>query len=527
MLTVDHYELIRRKYKIEGMSIRAISRELHHSRQTIRKALKLVNPPGYRRQQPVSLPVMAKFGHIVEAWLEQDAKRPVKQRHTVQRIYERLRDEHGFTGAASTVRRYVAKLRKRSQEVFMPLAFDPGQEGQVDWHTGWIVENGEQRKVQFFCMRLCYSKASFVWAYEHADLTSFLDGHVRALKYFGGVPRRLAYDNLKSAVLRVGKGKERVLNEQFKKLRNHYLFESRFCNVARGNEKGNVENLAKRSERTYLTPPPEVTSLDELNAHLLACCRKDLELPGAKPQHEQLRSALLEEERAAMLPLPDKAFEACEVIDTQIDKRSLVTVKTNCYSAPVRWAHHPVRIKLFVDRVELWCEHQLVAQHVRKHGKGQYILEPTHYLNLLKIKPGSLDNARPFKGMLGKKASGAASGGSGGGGSGGWGRDFDQLRHELEYRYEDQGTKKFINVLLLLAEHDEAAVRDAVSICVKRRAFSDEAVAGVLSNEPLDSTHHRLDLSHRPELCNVSDGIRPASIYDDLFNYQEPVEVAV
>ena len=107
----------------------------------------------------------------------------------------------------------------------------------------------------------------------------------------------------------------------------------------------------------------------------------------------------------------------------------------------------------------------------------------------------------------------------------GWGRDFPQLCRELEYRYEDQGTKKFINVLLLLAEHDEQQVREAVSICVKRRAFSDEAVLGVLSNEPLESTHHRLDLSHRPELCNVSDGIRPASIYDDLFNSQQPVEV--
>ncbi|HAI14191.1 MAG TPA: hypothetical protein DCM28_20975 [Phycisphaerales bacterium] len=81
---------------------------------------------------------------------------------------------------------------------------------------------------------------------------------------------------------------------------------------------------------------PEVISLDELNAHLLACCRKDLQLPGAKPQHEQLRATLLNEERIAMLALPETAFEACELIDTQIDKRSLVTVKTNCYSAPVR-----------------------------------------------------------------------------------------------------------------------------------------------------------------------------------------------
>lgn len=93
--------------------------------------------------------------------------------------------------------------------------------------------------------------------------------------------------------------------------------------------------------------------MDELNKHLLACCQRDLELSGAKPQHEYLHATLLDEECAAMLAFPDKAFEACEVIDTQVDKRSLVTVKANCYSVPVCWAHHPVCIKLFVDRVEL------------------------------------------------------------------------------------------------------------------------------------------------------------------------------
>lgn len=513
MLSVDHYELIRRKHVIDGLSIRAISRELGHSRKTIRKVLAVGTPPGYRRGQPVASPVMDKVAGIVDAWREQDKTRPPKQRHTAQRIYERLRDEHGFTGSASAVRRYVCKLKATGKEVFMPLQFDPGEEAQVDWHTGWIIENGVQRKVQFFCMRMCYSKASFVVAYEHADLVSFLDGHIRAFEYFGGVPHRIAYDNLRSAVIRVGKGRERVLNETFKKLRCHYLFEARFCNVARGNEKGDVENLAKRSERTYLTPLPEVTSLSELNEHLWACCRKDLQLPGVRPHQDRLRSVMLEEDRRCLIPLQPTAFEACQRIDTVIDKRSLVTVATNSYSAPTRWAHHPVRVKVFVDSVQLWCEHQRVAVHPRNDGKGQYILEPTHYLNLLRTKPGSLDNARPFKGMTP-------------GTGNGWGEDFDRLRRELEYRYEGEGTRKFINVLLLFTEYDPDEVRQAVSRCVQRRAFSDEAVLGVLRNEPVGSTHRPLDLSHRPELLNVGDGIRPAALYDRLLCAVE-AEVAV
>jgi len=513
MLTVDDYELIRRKHLIDGLSIRAISRTLGHSRKTIRKALTHPTPPGYQRVKPADSPVMGPVSGIVDAWLEQDRDRPRKQRHTAQRIYERLRDEHSFTGSPSTVRRYVARRKAVKQEVFLPLRFDPGEEAQVDWHTGWLIVNGVQRKAQFFCMRLSYSKASFVMAYERADLVSFLDGHVRAFEYFGGVPRRLAYDNLKSAVIQVGnprKGRDRVLNEKFKQLRCHYLFESRFCNVARGHEKGDVENLAKRSERTYLTPLPEVTSLAELNDHLLACCKKDLTLSGPSPHQDRSREELFKEEQRCFIPPQPTPFEACEKIDTHIDKRSLVTVATNRYSVPTRWAHHPVTIKVFVDSLELWCDHQRVAVHPRHHGKGQYILEPRHYLNLLEQKPGGVVNGRPFKGMIGKT----------------WGHDFDLLRRELEYRYEGEGTKKFVKVLLLFSQYGEDDVRQAVTRCVRRRAFSDEAVLGVLRNEPLDHTHRQLDLSHRPELVMVSDGIRPAALYDRLLS-AEREEVAV
>ncbi len=508
MLTVEHYELIRRKHFIDGLSARSIAEELGHSRKTIAKALKHAIPPGYRRSQPASCPVMDQFAPIVDAWLQQDRQRPPKQRHTAQRIYERLREEHEFTGSSSTVRRYMHKSRSCQAEVFMPLAFDPGEEAQVDWHEGWIVERGIERKVQFFCMRLCYSKASFVRAYERADLVSFLDGHVKAFEYFRGVPRRLAYDNLKSAVTQVKHGRERRLNPRFIELRSWYLFDTRFCNVARGNEKGDVENLAKRSERQYLTPLPEVSSLSELNEHLLAGCCSDLKLAGPRPHTDRTREQLLEEDRRGLRALEGPSFEACQRISMTIDKRSLVTADTNSYSAPVRWAHHPAQVKLFVDRVELWCESQRVAMHDRCYGKGQFILEPMHYLNLLRTKPGSLDNARAFKGALGA--------------SGGWGADFDLLRRELEYRYHDEGTRKFIQVLLLFTEHEEEEVRQAVHRCVSRRAFSDEAVLSVLLHEPVVPTR-RLDLSHRPELVIVSDGIRPAAIYDRLYAAQEEV----
>lgn len=164
-------------------------------------------------------------------------------------------------GHYGTVQRYVKQAAPRAKEVFMPLEFLAGEEAQVDRYEGWIVENGVERKCQFFVMKLCYSKAMFAHPYGRANLESFLAGHVRAFEYFGGVPRRLAYDNHKCAVIYVGKGQNRRLPKRFLGLRAWYLFETRFCNVAKGNEKGDVENGCKRSEWTYLSPVPRVDSL--------------------------------------------------------------------------------------------------------------------------------------------------------------------------------------------------------------------------------------------------------------------------
>ncbi|MHC4406800.1 MAG: IS21 family transposase [Planctomycetota bacterium] len=498
---MDDYELIRRKHLVDGMSQRAVARELGYARNSVAKAIANPIPPGYRLSQPRAQPKIDPVKPIIDAWLAEDRTKPRKQRHTAQRIYERLCDEYEFDGDPSTVRRYVQLAKRCLREVFMPLSFEPGEEAQVDWHEGWIEENGVQRKAQFYCMRLCYSKASFVWPYERANLESFLDGHVRAFDYFGGVPRRLAYDNLKSAVIQVGRGRDRRLNKRFRELRSWYLFDTRFCNVAKGNEKGDVENLAKRSERTYLTPIPAVGALAELGPKLLEDCRKDLDLPGPRPHEAKARRELFEEEKRCLLRLLEHPFPACRDIGTFIDKRSLVQVETNSYSAPVRWAHHPVSVKVFVDRVEVWCEHQRVAVHPRCYDKGQYFLEPEHYLMLLKIKPGSLDNARAFKGQP-------------------WGEDFDLMRRELEYRYDPDGTRKYINILLLFSKYPEEDVKQAVGLCVGRRAFSDEAVLGVLRNEPLRPTT-RLNLSDHPELLEVDNGVRPAGIYDQLLDGEE------
>ncbi len=498
MYSVEYYELIRRKHFVDGMSLRAIARELGHSRKFVKKAVSHAAPPGYRLSKAKPKPVLDPVRPIIDAWLQEDLSRPVKQRHTAQRIHDRLVDEHGFTGNVTTVRRYVRQWKQArnsaGKEVFAPLEFRPGEEAQVDWGEAWIIENGRRRKVQLFCMKWCYSKRVFVRAYDQANLVSFLDGHVRAFAFFGGVPKRIAYDNLKSAVIQVGKGRNRKLNRKFIELKSWYLFDSRFCNVAKGNEKGHVENLVKRSQRTFLTPLPEVTSLEELNAKLETRCDGELNRTTEEGISHQ---TLWNEERPHLLPLPADPFPACVEWNTRVDKQSLVHFDGRMYSVPIHRAHRPCLVRCFVGRVEIHCEGECVAVHQRRADHRRFVLDPWHYLPLLERKPGLLDQARPFRDDP-------------------FGSEFTLLRRELEYRYDEDGTRQYIDVLLLFTKHSKDAVVAAVRDCVKRRVFSRDAVLHALHGKPEPTNYHRLDLAHRPELARCGNGMRSASVYDQL-----------
>lgn len=492
---MEEYERIRRLVKVEGQSIRKAADELGHSRKTIRKALEHAQPPGYRRKQSVRHPVIDEVRPIIDAWLEEDRRRPRKQRHTAQRIFERLRDEYGFKGSSSAVRRYVASRKATQGEVYFPLAFDPGEEAQVDWGEGWVVENGIERKYYFFCMRLCYSGVSFVYAYERMSREALFDGHVRAFAFLGGVPRRLAYDNLKAAVISVGRGRERRLASDFIALQSHYLFQARFCNLASGHEKGHVENLVKWAQRKYLTPVPTVAGRKDLVRLLLRACAKDLERPA--PRDPRPRIELLSEERPVMLPLPARPFEACRNETALASKQALVHFEGSDYSVPVAYAHHRCAVKGFVDRVDLFVAERRIARHKRSYEKGQFVLNYRHFIPLLEHKPGGLLNGRPFKGQP-------------------WGKAFTTMRRELEYRYSGEGTKRFVKLLLLFAHFPERQVKAAVAECVRRGAFNEEAVYSVLAYRPPLRLGH-LDLSSRPDLATVRVPVRPAVVYEALY----------
>lgn len=492
MLTVNHYESIRKAYYNEGKSQRQIAKDLGHSRKTVKKAIRYSTPPGYGPRRQQSEPVIGEFTSIIDNWLEEDKRHPRKQRHTMQRIYQRLKDEHGYTGSYVTVTRYVKKVRPESKEVYAPLSFDRGEEGQVDWGQAKVTLNGRQTTVHLFCMRSCYSGASFVRAYEREDQVCFLDGHIRAFEFFDGVFRRLAYDNLKTAVIR--RGKRRCLTDAFRGLRSHYLFDSRFCNPAKGNEKGHVENLVKYAQRNFMTPLPAVSSLEELNRQLIKKCRADLQ---RRPQRRDMSlREMLDLERPLMLPVPEVRYAAARAISTFADKESLVRADTNYYSVPVVYAHHPCVVKVFADTIEIHSGSEIIAEHERAEGRYKYVLNPMHYVPLLKSKPGLLKNGRPFKGEP-------------------WGPAFTRMHSELRERRPEDGDRRFIRILLLFQTHPPEDVSSAVEQCVSRGLFSDEAVLSELRNAPSPPVS-TIDFSADSPWHTNCSGIRSAAAYDML-----------
>jgi len=371
-------ELIKQMKK-KDRSIRDISRVTGWSRQTVRKHLSApAEPPTYRAAKPRPSPVMDPYLDVVRQWLDDDSHAPRKQRHTAKRVFDRLVDEYGFTGSEVTVRRTVARLRGKRLEAYVPLEAPWGRIAQADF-GGAVVTIGRKRtEVALFCMRAKASKVPFVIAFPSEKLESFLEGHVEALEFFGGVFGEVWYDNPKTAVTKILSGPMRIEHERLSALRAHYLFDSRFCTPARGNEKGSVENLVGYVRRNALVPyTRSFASLDELNTHLRTWCER-----------ERIRhSEAWEIEAAALCELPVHPFRACVSRPVVVNKTSMVTVARVRYSVPVIYVGRTLRSECFVKRVEIFDGASRVAVHERSYTKGASVLDLAHYLDAFERKP--------------------------------------------------------------------------------------------------------------------------------------------
>src|SRR5450631_1529962 len=273
MKLVELYGRVRYAVRIEGTSRREAARRFGIDPRTVAKMLSFSVPAGYRRRRPPARPKLDPFAGIIERILEEDRGRPAKQRHSSKRIFERLRDEHGYAGGLTIVKDYVLTQRQRLREVFVPLRHDPGH-AQADFGEAVAVIGGVERKIHFFAMDLPHSDAGFVQAYPAETTEAFCAGHAAAFSFFGKVPKSILYDNTTLAVARILGDGTRQRTRVFSELQSHYLFLDRFGRPGKGNDKGKVEGLVGLVRRNYLVPMPHAASFAALNEQLLAACRR-------------------------------------------------------------------------------------------------------------------------------------------------------------------------------------------------------------------------------------------------------------
>ncbi len=481
MFSVEMYYRVRRACLVEGMSVREAARVFGVHRDTVRKMLANATPQGYTRQRPPRKPKIEPFAEVIDAILEADRRVHRKQRHTAKRIFERLRDEHGFGGRYTIVKDYVRERRRQVGEMFVPLSHGPGH-AQCDFGEAMAVIGGVERKMHYFVLDLPHSDGSFVKAYPGETTEAFLDGHVSSFAFLGGVPQSILYDNTKLAVARILGSGRRQRTRAFTELQSHYLFEDRFGRPGQGNDKGSVEGTVGYARRNFLVPVPRAESFAALNIHLERKCleRMDAVLRG----HKETIGQRMERDLEALAPLPAAAYEACDQQASRVSSLSLVRYRTNDYSVPVAYGHREVLVKGYVDQVVISCGAQVIARHPRSYEQEDFVFDPIHYLPLLERKTGALDQAAPLQG---------------------WElpADFAKLRGVLEARLGQPGKREFVRVLRLMEEFPQAEVHMAVSQALRLGAVGFDSVKHLLLCR-IEGRPPRLDLELYPHLPQVS-----------------------
>jgi len=467
MLTVDQYEYVRTAHRVYGKKIREIARETGHSKNTVKK---VINKEyiGYRPRQKQPFPTLGPYIKTIDRWIKDDKEIPKKQRHTATRIYNRLRNEHEYQGAASTVRRYVRVAKQRigcgSKQVFIPLDPPIGQEAEIDWGKCIAILNGKKVSLKLFCMRSKFSGKHFVRCYPCERQQAFFDAHIQAFSYFGGIFPVLIYDNLTTAVKKILRGKERICQKEYSKFQAYYSFTPRFCNPGQGHEKGGVEGLVGYSRRNYMVPVPKADSLEHLNEMLLQECLSygNHRINGK----DKSVNELYELEKAHLLNLPDVKFSNIQTSNGKVDKYSTVIVDKNRYSVPTEYAYLKVRAVLYVSRIKIYYGNRKIATHKRLYDNNQWGLDPSHYLELIQQRPQAFESARPIRKWREK-----------------WHSCYEKLlSHFCNKQGSTKGTKDFINVLMLHNKHKAEDVKKAIEKALMANVSCSSAVFQILFN---------------------------------------------
>ncbi|MDF3051731.1 MAG: family transposase [Pseudonocardia sp.] len=464
---VELFEAIRRDRRLEGLSVRALAARHRVHRRMVRQALAAALPPP-RKACPRPCPAIGPWTEVIEDWLVADKTAPGKQRHTARRIWQRLGAEHGAVLSEVTVSRYVRRRRVElglgdSVEVMVPQDHAPGAEGEADFGEFYAEIDGEVTKCHLFILRLSASGKGVSTVSLSEGQEAFLEGHVRAFEQFGGVPARIRYDNLTSAVVRVLRGRRREETERFIALRSHYGFDSFFCRPGKegGHEKGGVESEIGWFRRRHLVPVPKVGSFAEVTELIAAADELD-NARVIEGRHEDVGTAFAAE-APRLGPLPSERFESRLTLHPLVDRHARITVRCCRYSVPASLVGRRVRVLLGASALQVFDGRRLVAVHQRSNRKGSTILVLDHYLEVLRRKPGALPGATAL--AQARRAGTFTS-------------EHDAFWSAARHALGDpEGTRELVDVLLLHRRYPHAAVVAGIAAALSAGAVRADVVA--------------------------------------------------
>jgi transposase len=494
---------IRSMHFRQGKSISEIARLTSLSRNTIKKWLKAPQgaQPKYRRQPGTTK--LAPYLDALHLALRADAQRPRHERRSAKALWLELQAQ-GYDGAYSRLTDYLRAWRAdqgkvSSSHAFVPLSFEPGDAFQFDWSEEGLVIGGIYRRLQVAHLKLCASRAFWLVAYPTQGHEMLFDAHTRSFAALGGVPRRGIYDNMRTAVDKVKKGKGRVVNARFSAMSAHYLFDSDFCNVASGWEKGRVEKNVQDSRRRIWIEAARQrwASFEQLNAWLALRCRA-LWAEIRHPEHAAFSVAeMLEHERPQLMPMPEP-FDGYVENPARVASTCLVTVLRNRYSVPCELAGQMVSTRLYPTRVVVVADDRIVAGHTRLSDRGQTAYDWQHYIPLVQRKPGVLRNGAPFAELP---------------------APLLQLQQALLRR--DGGDRVMAQVLAAVPTAGLDAVLVAAELVLESGAVSAEHVLNVIgrlgATAPPDKVETALQLSEAPRADTERyDGLRTAHAVQEL-----------
>ena len=475
---MELFENIRREYEFGEGTIAGVARKLGVHRRMVREAIRNALPMGRKRPDRAHWKLKGVIP-LIEQMLEADRSAPRKQRHTAHRIWQRIgQDVPGFAVSERSIRKYVRKRKLAlgliGRETCVPQTYPWGSEAQVDWYEAYADLAGERTCLQVFEMRSMAGGGSFHRAYLRATQQAFLEAHELAFNRFGGVFKRLRYDNLKLAVKKIFQGYHREETARFIAFRSHWRFEAVFCNpgVDGAHEKGGIEGEGGYFRRNHWVPVPQALDLEDLNAQLLAACVADEQRRIAGREITVGQAVLAEKEH--LLPLAEDGFDLAEVSFPRVDGMGRVQIRTNFYSVPVR-AGLEVQARVYAGSVEIWHEGKCVARHQRSYGRYQEILDLEHYLEPLETKPGALAGSKPLEQWRQK---------------GRWPASYDRIWKQLNVRNGRQnGTRRMIELLQLGKVHGYEKLREAVELALELGSCDVSTVQYLMTAGQLDRAH--------------------------------------